>query len=160
MEQIMLTLVWTNLMLPHDILGIMFGCTCRQTVSNYINWWMPVLGERGDMMSNLLPFIDAEVIDALEPYTYKELDLRKIGAVVDGNLFPAETVRTDCLVNCGQYSNKVHSSAFCILTWSLPIGTVTERTSAFLARASEKEYYGMVGIAWSFENIFGLPYTR
>ena len=138
MEQIMLTLVWTNLVLPHDILGIMFGCTCRQTVSNYINRWMPVLGERGDMMSNLLPFIDAEVIDALEPYTYKELDLRKIGAVVDGKDFPAETVRTDRFVNCGQHSNKVHSSAFRILTWSLPIGTVIERTPAFLARGSEK----------------------
>jgi hypothetical protein len=145
MEQIMMTLVWTNLVLPHELLGAMFGIRSRQTVSIYINKWMPVLGERGDMLSNLLPYLDTEILKKLEPYSYKDMGLDNIGGILDGKDFPTETCRIDRLVNCAQHSNKLHTSAFRILTWSLACGAVVERTPAFLGRTSEKALMGYWG---------------
>ena len=99
---------------------------------------MPVLGELGDALTNLCPFLDADSVDALEPEWYKEMGLSHVGALVDGKDFLCETIRKDRVLNCAQASNKVNHSAFRVLTWSLPCGAVIERTPAFFGRASEK----------------------
>ena len=132
MEQIMMTLMWTNLVLPQELLGVMFGIRSRQTVSMYINKWMPVLGEQDDMLNNFLPYLDTDILKELEPYSYKDLGLDNIGGILDGKDFPTETCRIDRLVNCVQHSNKLRTIAFRILTWSLACGVVVERTPAFL----------------------------
>jgi len=137
-EQCLLALVYTNTIWGYEILGLMFGGLSKKTVALYINRWVPLLGERGDMMSNLLEFMDEGSFEELEPSSYIEVGLRKVAALVDGKDFLAETVRTDRTINCAQASSKMHASAFRILTWSLPCGAVIERTPAFLARASEK----------------------
>ena len=64
---------------------------------------------------------------------------------MDGKDFPTETCWIDRLVNCAQHSNKLHTSAFRILTWSLACGAVVERTPAFLGRTSEKALIGYWG---------------
>ena len=69
MEQIMMTLMWTNLVLPQELLGVMFGIRSQQTVSIYINKWMPVLGEQDDMLNNFLPYLDTDILKELEPYS-------------------------------------------------------------------------------------------
>ena len=90
-------------------------------------------------MSSLLPYIDDDVLKALEPKSYENMELHNVvAALVDGKDFDVETVRADRVLNCAQASNKTHGSAFRILTWSLPCGVVVERTPAFFGRASEK----------------------
>lgn len=106
---------------------------------------MPLLGERGDMMSSLLVFMDEKSFDDLEPESYLDINLRKVCDVVDGKDFLTETVRNDRVLNCAQASNKMHHSAFRVLTWSLPCGAVIERSPAFLARASEKAIMNIWG---------------
>mmetsp|Transcript_12958 Transcript_12958/g.15827 ORF Transcript_12958/g.15827 Transcript_12958/m.15827 type:complete len:477 (+) Transcript_12958:178-1608(+) len=66
-EQCLLTLVYTNTRWGYDILGLMFGVASVSTVGDYIIKWMPLLGERGDMMSSLLMFMDEDSYEALEP---------------------------------------------------------------------------------------------
>ena len=51
-------------------------------------------GEVGHMYS-LLPYIDAAYLDEVEPHSYKEVGLRKVGAIIDGKDFHTETVRKD-----------------------------------------------------------------
>jgi len=137
-EQVLLTLLWTNTFWNRAIVGFLFGIKSKDTVSKYVNRWMPLLGECGDMMSSFLPYLDEAALDALEPQSYIDMDLRKIGLIVDGKDFLTETVRSDRVLNCALASNKMHHSCFRVLTWSLPCGAVVERTPAFFARASEK----------------------
>ena len=144
-EQCLLTLIYTNTRWSYDIIGLMFGVNSVQTVGEYIIKWMPLLGERGDMMSSFLTLMDEESYEELEPKSYKEVDLRKVGALVDGKDFLTETVRVDRVLNCALARNKMHASAFRLLTWSLPCGAVLERTPAFLGRASEKSLMNIWG---------------
>jgi len=137
-EQILLTLLWTNTLWNGDVIGVLFGIKSTTTVSNYIKKWMHLLGECGDMLSSFLPFMDESSFEALEPESYIDMDLRKIGALVDGKDFLSETVRSDRVLNCALASNKMHHSAFRLLTWSLPCGAVIARTPALFGRASEK----------------------
>jgi len=65
-EQVMLTLVFTNTLWNYDLIGIMLGIKSRKTVQNYIKKWMPLLGERGDVMSSFLIFMDGNSFDQLE----------------------------------------------------------------------------------------------
>ena len=66
-EQVLLTLLWCNKRWNDDIVGLLFGIKCRQTVEMYVNKWLPLLGERGDMMSDFLPHFDEGSFDELEP---------------------------------------------------------------------------------------------
>jgi hypothetical protein len=77
-----MTLVWVNLVLSHKLIGIMFGVHSCQTVSQYINGWMPVLGEHGDMLSNLLLYLDTKILKELEPYSYEDIGLENIGGAL------------------------------------------------------------------------------
>ena len=129
-EQVLLTLAWCNTQWNDDIIGLMFGVCSRQTVEVYVNKWLPMLGERGDMMSEFLEFLDEDAINALEPESYKILGLKKIALVIDGKDYDTETIRQDRVLNCNQASNKTHGSAFRNLTWSLPCGAAVERTSS------------------------------
>ena len=54
----------------------MFGVCSHQTVEVYINKWLPMLGERGDMVSEFLEFLDEDAINALKPKSYKILGLK------------------------------------------------------------------------------------
>lgn len=137
-EQVLLTLLWSNVTWNNDIVGLMFGIRSRKTVEAYIYKWLPLIGERGDMMSDFLPFLDSEAYEKLNPQSYIDLELDDICAVLDGKDYPCETVRSNRVLNCAQSSNKTHGSAFRNLTWSLPCGGVIERTPGFLGRASEK----------------------
>jgi hypothetical protein len=143
-EKILLTLTYMNTNWNMETIGLMFGIESRTTVSNYVNYWLPLIGECGDHMSDFLHFMDAEAFDELEPASYKELGLRRVAALVDGKDFLTETSR-DRVYNPAQASNKMHASAFRLLTWSLPCGAVVERTIAFLARASEKALMNLWG---------------
>jgi hypothetical protein len=138
-EQVLLTILWTNTFWNYDVIGMIFGVKSNRLVGEYVKYWMPRLGEVGDMMSSLLPYVDSDVLKALEPESYENMELHNVvAALVDGKDFNVETVRADRLLNCAQASNKTHGSAFRILTWSLPCGVVVERTPAFFGRASEK----------------------
>jgi hypothetical protein len=120
---------------------------CRQTVGTYIDKWTPVLGELGDMLSSFSDILDASAYDFLEPKAYKELNLRKVAAVIDGKHFHSETCRKDKTLNCAQSSNKINNSAIRILTQSATCGAVLERTPAIFGRASEKAILR----SWKFE---------
>ena len=137
-EQILLTLFFTNTTYSMKAVGIVFGLKSRTLVGSYINKWLPLLGEVGDMLSNFNDLLDSQALDDLEPEWYIKLGLRKVAAVVDGKDFLCETVRTDRTLNCAQSSNKVNHSALRVLTWSLPCGAVIARTPACFGRASEK----------------------
>jgi hypothetical protein len=137
-EQILLTLFFTQAHFNYDTIGSVFGVKSRETVRKYIDRWMPVLGEVGDMLSSFTHYLDDSALETLEPESYIKLDLKKIAGVIDGKDFLCQTVRTNKHLNCAQSSNKVNHSAFRVLTWSLPCGAVIERTPAFFGRASEK----------------------
>ena len=129
---------FTNTTHNYDTIGSIFGVANRKTVGQYIDRWMPVLGELGDMLSSFIDILDVEAYAELEPQSYKDLALRKIAAVIDGKDFLCETCRKDKVLNCAQSSNKVNHSAIRVLTWSLACGAVIERTPAIFGRASEK----------------------
>ena len=86
-EQVLLTMLYTNTHHNYDTIGSVFGVECRQTVGTYIDKWMPVLGELGDMLSSFVDLLDPKAYDFLEPKSYKELNLRKVAAVIDGKAF-------------------------------------------------------------------------
>jgi hypothetical protein len=144
-EQVLLTLLWSNVSWNNDVVGLMFGIKSRKTVELYVHKWLPLLGERGDMMSDFLPFLDSQSYEELNPQSYIDLELDNICAVLDGKDYPCETVRTNRVLNCALASNKTHGSAFRNLTWSLPCGGVIEPTPGFLGRASEKAIMAVWG---------------
>ena len=95
-EQILLTLLWTKTYWYNDVIGVLFGIKSTTTVGNYINRWLPLLGQCGDMLSlpSLLPCMDEssfeafkKSFEAFEPESYIDMDLRKFGALVDGKDF-------------------------------------------------------------------------
>ena len=137
-EQILIAMFYCNSSFNYNTIGSVFGLKSRVTVRKYIDRWMPVLGEAGDMLSTFTHDLDTDALKWLEPEWYIKLNLRDIAAVIDGKDFMCETVRTDRFLNCAQSSNKVNHSAFRLLTWSLPCGAVIQRTPAFFGRASEK----------------------
>jgi len=60
-EQVLLTLLFTNTYWNYDVLGSIFGVATRQTVKKYIDKWLPLLGELGDMLSSFSDILDADV---------------------------------------------------------------------------------------------------
>ena len=56
-------------------MGLMFGIRSRKTVEAYISKWLPLIGERGDMMSDFLPFLDSDSYEKLNPQSYIDLEL-------------------------------------------------------------------------------------
>jgi hypothetical protein len=142
-EECVMALLSMNQVVSHALLHRMFG-TYRTNCSSVLKKWMPKWNEIG-LMLGILPFIDGRMIDELEPEKYVKLGLRKVGAVLDGKDYLAETARSNRTVSVGQQSNKSHHAAFRNLTWSLPMGLVFEFTSPFLGRASEKSLVKLWG---------------
>ena len=70
-EQVLLTLVFTNTLWNCDVIAMMFGVSSTTTVSNCINRWLPLLGECGDHMSDFLAYMDEDAFEKLEPESYK-----------------------------------------------------------------------------------------
>ena len=93
---------------------------------------MPIFGEVGKHLS-ILPFVDKETIDELEPQSYIDLGLRSIALVVDGKDFHAQTVRNNRTISTVQQGNKLKAASIRILTWSLPFGLNVEHTNEFFA---------------------------
>jgi hypothetical protein len=142
-EECIMALLSMNQVVSHALLCRMFG-TYRTNCSSVLKKWMPKWNEIG-LMLGILPFIDGRMIDELEPEKCVKLGLRKVGAVLDGKDYLAETARSNRTVSVGQQSNKSHHAAFRNLTWSLPMGLVFEFTSPFLGRASEKSLVKLWG---------------
>jgi len=145
-EQLLVCFTWMMLGANYDSLGIMFGGVTRNYIGIIIHRWIDVIGERGDMMSSLLPFLTEDYLEAMKPHTYNELNLDRTGGIVDGKDFDVETVRVERVITAAQHSNKTGHSAFRILTWSLPMGAVVERTPAFLGRTSKKAIMNWWGL--------------
>jgi hypothetical protein len=133
-----LTLLYFQLSLTFETIGIFFGIRSRKTVRQYIDRWAPKLGEVGKILSDFQGLIDEEVLSNLEPEWYRKMGLSKIAAVVDGKDFLSETCRKDGFLNCAQVSNKVNHSAFRVITWSLPCGAVIGKTPLVFGRFSGK----------------------
>ena len=110
-EQCLLTLCWMENDYDQEILANYFGISNRTTVSRIIATWSPIWGEVGED-SSVLPFIDEEFLVETEPESYIKLDLRKVGAIIDGKDWLSETVWKDRSVNVAQQSSKSDGSAF------------------------------------------------
>jgi len=83
-EQLLVCFTWMMLGANYDLLGIMFGGAIRNYIGTIIHRWIDVIRKRGDMMSSLLPFLTEDSLEAKKPYTYNELNLDRIGGIVDG----------------------------------------------------------------------------
>lgn len=105
--------------------------------------------DRGRIQKHsILPFITSKLIDDLEPQSYKDLGLKKVGAIIDGKDFYTDTVRSDRSISTAQQGNKLNSSSIRILTWSLACGLNFEHADGIFARATEKninEIWGKYG---------------
>ena len=55
LEQVMVALLYMNTTHSLDVIGQIFGIQSKNTVSKYLNKWIPELGELGDMLSSFLP---------------------------------------------------------------------------------------------------------
>ena len=75
----------------HDLqfLAQVYGFQDHTMISRIINACLPEWGTLGRHLS-ILPCIDAQLIDKLEPQSYVDLDLRKVGAILDGKDFYSE----------------------------------------------------------------------
>ena len=132
----------------YDTVGSIFGIASHETVGKYFDKWPPILGEAGNMLSTFALYLDEDALLEVELELYIKLNLRKISAVINRKDFLCKTCRKDDILNCAQASNKVNHSAFRLLTWSLPCGTMVERTPAFFGRGSEKSIlcaWGVLG---------------
>ena len=136
-KQVLMTLFWIENKISILKIALIFGFKSHGTVSNVINDWIPIFGEVGRHLS-ILPFIDKDTIDELQPQSYIYLGLRKMGLVVDGKDWYAETVRQNRTISTVQQGNKLGKSSIRILTWSMAFGLNVEHTKGFFARATEK----------------------
>jgi hypothetical protein len=150
-ELCLMSLTWMNNKKDRLDVSTMFG-TFKNNVTRANSVWVERWGRAGVALS-ILPFIDAELIDELEPEKYVKLNLRDVGSVLDGKDYLTETARSDRVNNVSQQSNKMSHSAFRNLTWSLPMGMVFEYTAPFLARASEKSLVHLWGANGRLKNI-------
>ena len=81
LEQVMVALLYMNTTHSLDVIGQIFGIQSKNTVSKYLNKWIPELGELGDMLSSFLPFMYKDSFDALEPQSYIDMDFRQVAAL-------------------------------------------------------------------------------
>ena len=136
-EECLMTLFYIESNHDLQFLAQVYGFQDHSMISRIINAWLPEWGMLGRHLS-ILPYIDAQLIDDLEPQSYVDLDLRKVGAILDGKDFYCDTVRDDRTISTAQQGNKLGKSSIRILTWSLPCGLNTEHTDSFFARPTEK----------------------
>ena len=110
----------------------------------YSSWW----GAAGQALS-LLP-CSAHFMEAVYPEVYTEMDLHKIGLLVDGKDFLCETSRESSPLTRALYSNKMEASAFRSLTYTLPNGLTVYHTELFGARLTEERLLALHAhnLAW------------
>lgn len=83
----------------------------------------------------ILLFIDEEFLLDIEPQSYIDLEIRKFGAILNGKYFLCEIMRSNRKITISQYSNKMHTAAFQILTFTLPMDLSFEHTNALLRKS-------------------------
>lgn len=150
-EQCLMSLIAQENDIDQEFLAKYFDRS-RSTVSRVIKKWSPLWGEVG-LHLGVLPFIDAKLIDALEPLKNQRLGLKKHGATVDGKDWFSETARSDRVASVSQHSSKLDHAGFRVMTWSLGCGLVFEFTCPFLARGSEKALIEIWGKNGRLKNI-------
>ena len=113
---------------------------CKQ----YSSWWWAA----GQALS-LLP-CSAEFMEAVYPEVYTDMDLHKIGLLVDGKDILCETSRASSPMTRALYSNKMCASAFRLLTYTLPNGLTVYHTELFGARLTEERLLALHShnLAW------------
>jgi len=89
-EQCLLTLFYIESYHDMQFVAQVYGFKDHTAVSRIVNAWLPEWGILGRQLS-VLPHITAELIDDLEPQSYIDLGLRKVGAILDGKDFYTET---------------------------------------------------------------------
>ena len=99
---------------------------------------MPILGEVGKDLS-VLPYIDKDTIDELEPQSCMNFDLRKMGLVVNGKDWYTETVQPNRTISTVQQGNKLGKLSIYILTWLMAFGLNVEHIRGFFDQATEKQ---------------------
>ena len=67
----------------HTFIGLVFGYKGHNAVSRIIDAWMPQFGEV-DWLLSILPNSASKLIDELEPQSYIDLGLKKVGGIIDG----------------------------------------------------------------------------
>lgn len=92
-EEVLLTLFYTNTKYNYSAVGSIFGVASCNTVTSYIDRWLPLLGEIGDMLSIFTEYLVKNVLHQLMPYWCKEMDLTEVATLVDGKDFFSETCR-------------------------------------------------------------------
>jgi hypothetical protein len=107
------------------------------TISDAIVEWMPKYGKIG-LMLGILPFIDKDLVEALDPEKYISLQFLQICSVFYGTDWAGKTAHKDWTTSVGSQLNKTGGSAFRAVSWSLPMGLVFEFTTPFLGQASKK----------------------
>ena len=140
----LVTLFYIESQHEFQFIAKVFGYKDKSNVSRVINDWLPIFGEVGQHLS-ILPFINARLIDDLEPESYVELGLRKVAANIDGKDWYTDTVRKDRSVSTVQQENILGKSSIRLLTWSLPCGLNFEHTCGVFARATEKHLVHLWG---------------
>ena len=151
-EQCLMTLFYIESNHDLQFIAQVYGFQDHTMVSRIINAWLPEWGPLGKDLS-ILPFIDADLIDEMEPQSYIDLDLRKVGAILDGKDFYSDTVRGNRTISTVQQRNKLGKSSIRILTWSLPCGLNFEHTDTFFARPTEKKLNFIWGSNGRLKNI-------
>jgi hypothetical protein len=145
-EQCLMLLIAQENDINQEILGKYFSRK-QSAVSHILKKWSPLWGEVG-LHLGTLPFVDADLIDALEPLKNQQLGLEKHGATVDRKDWFSEMAQSDQVASITQQSGKLDHAGFHVMTWSLGCGLVFEHMCPFLARAGEKaliEIWGKYG---------------
>ena len=112
-------------------------------VGRYHAEWMPKWGQAGEFLSLL--DIDADFLAATMPEAFKNDNLEKVAALVDGKDFLCDTVRSNTMTTRSQYSNKMKASAFRCLSWMTAAGLSFEHTDLFNGRCSENRLVELWG---------------
>ena len=102
-EQCLMTLFYMESDHNLQFVAQVYGFQDDIIVSRITNAWLPEWGILGKHLS-ILPFVDAELIDELEPQSYIDLDLRKVGAILDGKDW-SDTVGDDRTISTVQQGN-------------------------------------------------------
>lgn len=105
------------------------------SISGYVRKWALMWGRAGLNFSIL--DIPPDFLQLAMPQEFKDSNLMKVGALVDGKVFMTEESRKHSAIKNAMYNDKTHHAGVLLLTWILPYGLTFEHTHLFCGRCTE-----------------------
>ena len=130
----------------NDIRTLVAPNVALSTIKTWVRNCAPLWEIAGLHLSNLV--IDADYLNYEKPTAYDDYPaLANVACLVDGKDMVSDTIRANSHASRHQWSSKMNSSSFRVITWSTPTGLAFEYTDVYFARVGESrlvEHHGRI----------------